>query len=1131
MNQFVKNATLYVWACLIPACLLAQSYDSYDIGVVVHIIGGDNGEGALSEATALASVQRANTDFTFGSWELNLFVVKIIHHNDNDLTNLHLNDLPDFFLENNLYVFSAIDEKAVNLYFVETLSPAALGYASLPPNRGGGTLDSFYPSAPGIIVKNDYALASTITHEFGHFFGLYHTYEVAFGEDDGDHPCTQYGDLLCDTAPEPAPPAAWGTDGEYWNQDPSDPYWPEIDMNRENFMSGNYEEYRNQFSQDQRTVMKGVVELGDREDLIDQNWLQVINEINETNAGGELQVGTVTYASGEYFWFEDVATFDIRTKDERLQQTYKHHDWNNDGEVFQLLQTGLQVNSTTPPQKAKFMSMATFSIENNFFSGNGNGEDIKFKDPWYVDSTGNQPNDLLTFESPYHATGSYSETSGGVFVGQEPHPSNPDIPFYSAKALETTIDGVEYHFTHWSGSNVTFGDRYALETSIVMGGNSNAVANFKGKGVSNSSSATNGSSARKIVHYSNSTWYAVYVDDGQVYLSKSTNNGSDWLPEEWVSDGVRENNTWPTICVDPVVNDQITVFWSATLGSNYYVFWRRMDVTTGEWGEIGDTYSHFISFDAPTKPSAVYRNGIAYCLARAKDEITEIEGLYLFSLDAEDTFTRLALVDNTNGNSDNPSLAVYPDNYYNSTIHCAWDQSNEIHYAAYNIGTGEFENTEDLTEGTGLEVNSSPSISCNLDNTVDVVWAAFDTGPLAYVMAHRRFIDDEWQSLTEVYMSYNNISDPSVGNFTEYPYDGLISAAFEVNHSFSKVFQFDGEEWKQVVSTVSGINPTMSGAGDQLVLYTTENTVSAPYQVLHLQVEPSEGGQSLEKGRYVEGDGKKVYRIESLELTDLLGSNSSGIFQARIEDVFVTGFEGFERVGFSRSDTLLNVNGFLQTKPILVNHEVEGLKFNLLLKGGDLILSDSLATLNSIRIIVREVQSGQILTTLNGPSLSTMVRLADRTFVDSIEIDLRPMEGKKVVLTAEPFYHGQFDSLPMNQAEVFEFNDGLGKNSGPFALSITIPEDYLLGQNYPNPFNPETTIRFQLPESQQVALRIYDIQGRLVRVLAAHTFEAGEHQLRWDGRNDQGVSVASGVYFYRFQAGEYIQTKKMMLMR
>ena len=137
MNQFVKNATLYVWACLIPACLLAQSYDSYDIGVVVHIIGGDNGEGALSEATALASVQRANTDFTFGSWELNLFVVKIIHHNDNDLTNLHLNDLPDFFLENNLYVFSAIDEKAVNLYFVETLSPAALGYASLPPNRGG----------------------------------------------------------------------------------------------------------------------------------------------------------------------------------------------------------------------------------------------------------------------------------------------------------------------------------------------------------------------------------------------------------------------------------------------------------------------------------------------------------------------------------------------------------------------------------------------------------------------------------------------------------------------------------------------------------------------------------------------------------------------------------------------------------------------------------------------------------------------------------------------------------------------------------------------------------------------------------------------------------------------------------
>jgi hypothetical protein len=91
--------------------------------------------------------------------------------------------------------------------------------------------------------------------------------------------------------------------------------------------------------------------------------------------------------------------------------------------------------------------------------------------------------------------------------------------------------------------------------------------------------------------------------------------------------------------------------------------------------------------------------------------------------------------------------------------------------------------------------------------------------------------------------------------------------------------------------------------------------------------------------------------------------------------------------------------------------------------------------------------------------------------------------------------------------------------------------DDALAQNYPNPFNPSTTVAFSLAQTVDVSLAIYDVTGRLVRTLVNESRPAGNHKVTWNGLDDLGSRVASGVYFYRMRAGSFVATNKMLLMK
>jgi hypothetical protein len=98
-------------------------------------------------------------------------------------------------------------------------------------------------------------------------------------------------------------------------------------------------------------------------------------------------------------------------------------------------------------------------------------------------------------------------------------------------------------------------------------------------------------------------------------------------------------------------------------------------------------------------------------------------------------------------------------------------------------------------------------------------------------------------------------------------------------------------------------------------------------------------------------------------------------------------------------------------------------------------------------------------------------------------------------------------------------------------ISSEVPEVYSLSQNYPNPFNPSTKINFSLPKAENVLIKIYDITGREVFTLVEQKMQPGKYSVTWASINNQGKSVASGVYFYRIVAGDFVESKKMILVR
>jgi hypothetical protein len=133
---------------------------------------------------------------------------------------------------------------------------------------------------------------------------------------------------------------------------------------------------------------------------------------------------------------------------------------------------------------------------------------------------------------------------------------------------------------------------------------------------------------------------------------------------------------------------------------------------------------------------------------------------------------------------------------------------------------------------------------------------------------------------------------------------------------------------------------------------------------------------------------------------------------------------------------------------------------------------------------------------------------------------------------------GEYMHWVLSTASGAEYTlEGTGEISVPIEETFTlerkaiIPIAYALHQNYPNPFNPITTLGYDLPVENNITLTIYDLNGRLVNQIINTNQPAGHHSVMWNSTNRFGKPVSAGVYLYQIRAGEFVQTRKMVLLK
>jgi hypothetical protein len=154
---------------------------------------------------------------------------------------------------------------------------------------------------------------------------------------------------------------------------------------------------------------------------------------------------------------------------------------------------------------------------------------------------------------------------------------------------------------------------------------------------------------------------------------------------------------------------------------------------------------------------------------------------------------------------------------------------------------------------------------------------------------------------------------------------------------------------------------------------------------------------------------------------------------------------------------------------------------------------------------------------------------------EAIQLDLHP---------AQLSYQWIVPQLATEQARIKIYMDNTGGDYDDISADFTIqestasvkeseeyPQIFALYPNYPNPFNPITLISYELSTVSDVQLTIYNLLGQRVKSLVNERQSVGIYQVQWDGRDIKGESVSSGIYLYRLQAGSFIQTRKMVLVR
>ncbi len=187
---------------------------------------------------------------------------------------------------------------------------------------------------------------------------------------------------------------------------------------------------------------------------------------------------------------------------------------------------------------------------------------------------------------------------------------------------------------------------------------------------------------------------------------------------------------------------------------------------------------------------------------------------------------------------------------------------------------------------------------------------------------------------------------------------------------------------------------------------------------------------------------------------------------------------------------------------------------------------DCLRVGSDLEIISQTIQGGQVVL-VDTVNTTQYTWLSQDNFFTVASATTEPTNGMGSAVG------GQYNRTDANFTQAIHF-----ERLFEFTVSVEdplvnaeIPTDFELFQNYPNPFNPETVIKYHVPHNGEVGLAIFNLLGQKVRELVKEIKTAGSYEVRWDGTDDFGRPVTSGVYYYRLKSGDFTRTKKMVFLQ
>ncbi len=818
--------------------------------------------------------------------------------------------------------------------------------------------------------------------------------------------------------------------------------------------------------------------------------------------------------------------------------------WNNNTENYLNYNT-INVNENLTHISPVFFNYDTTAIiKNQFVEGvDVSGDSIEFKDPWVVDSTNsafynplygyhNLGMNTIFLKEPSPLQLNNKSKFDGVFLHQ--YFNIPPNPYYSVRALEEqTItfhnEPIPWYFKVWRGTHVSFEDTTNRQTAIVFN-SSNAVAKavYKGHLVSNQHTATALNNGRHILQdpragFSNN-WYLVYEDDGLIYYTYSSDNGATWSKEVLVSDISRNARN---ACIATYLNyteeytsgiPVIGILWEYRQGNDHGVAFRCYDMNSNHWSNI-ERMVVLKEDDVYPVLTAAWRNSKLghefYAIFDSFDN-----GISLYRISNPTTSPSFTLLEsNVPGSS---SSAIHPSvasNFNASLLYICWEEDGYIKYNYYNVASESGPSSPIWS--TTNNMNRLPSIAYAGGNFVDIAWSYFDGEiGLRFRHAHVHATIPEEEAVMQQVTYTNNLTEASIGAHSN---QVNLYATVETDNYTVRYLYYDGESWDMLSEYDSGEHAGVNVFGDKFMGCWTWTSGGQPYMIRQDII------NSSNKSTLYSTDFREIdYNLSNLSINGLQGN-----IRIKFGDVKVSGMNGTQSIPFVPLSTVNGVTNFQQLLPILVSPDMQFLSLKYRIEIENLNIPTGLNPVRLFGIRINNAQGVSQIVSQYNLAAGTGNHLV---YEDSLRIPLNGYAGQNIIVNT--FGVHQQLNHHYTLINIREFRDvsnekRLEKSKDQLTSSTLslLPNEYNLEQNYPNPFNPVTTIPFDLPEASMVKLTVYDISGRLIRTLIEGYYAPGHYQITWNGKDDNGISVASGVYLYRLQAGNHQYIRKMMLMK